>query len=97
MGLIKKAVIRLIIFSDSDLKLLPIYFDRLKMYIATRKYWKHILRIVNRHINRLNKEYDVAKSFYRWRRRNANKVSQLENTTLYNLQNKSYEDSKKLE
>ena len=46
--LMKKTVIRLMLHQDSDLRLLPIYFDRLKMFVKIRKLFRYILKKVNR-------------------------------------------------
>jgi hypothetical protein len=64
----KKAIIRLIVNCDPDLRIMPIYFDRLRQHARIRKLWKYIIKIMNRQSNRAQDLQRLAKSFQRWRR-----------------------------
>ncbi len=44
----KKAIIRLVVQQDPDLRLMPIYFDRLKLHAKIRKLWRYLLRVMDR-------------------------------------------------
>lgn len=90
--MIKKSVIRLMMVGDPDLRLMPIYFERLRMFSKVRKYWKFHLRHMNRIVNRKENKHYLAKGFNRWRRFSVKVKANLPAVPLYNLQNREYEN-----
>ena len=44
-SLMQKTIVRLIVFGDEDLRLMPIYFERLKQWCQLRRLYKwHIMK-----------------------------------------------------
>ena len=62
-----KSIIRLLAQHDRDLRLLPIYFDRLKLFVKIRKLWKYNLENLNRKANEIESVRVISKSFYKWK------------------------------
>ena len=52
----KKALIRLMVQQDHDLKLMPIYFDRLKLHAKIRKLWRYMLKVIARRSSKTTDE-----------------------------------------
>jgi hypothetical protein len=63
----QKTIVRLIVFGDEDLRLMPIYFERLKQWCQLRRLYKwHIMKSEQT----LTQSYDqriLSVRFHRWR------------------------------
>jgi len=78
----RKSIIRLMMFGDEDMKVIPIYFDRLKMFWKVRKLWRFVLSRISYHQDRLNNKHSLSKHFGRWRRRTERIQSELQKLSL---------------
>jgi len=95
----RKIIIRLMLNVDTDLKIMPIYFQRLRMHAKVRKLWKYHLNSCNVRCDKNESGNSMAlklKGFKRWFAYAQEIKQSLPHKPFNNLQKQEFENKAKL-